>query len=311
MGVDQLERQIDKVTDAKPVFIASGIPGSVGSAAIALWRELAPLLLKNRTFRVWPFEGRLTDLRRTPVIVGEIYPGAAYTSALAEAIPAPRLRLAKTRAETRRSALSVLHSMRWALDLDVRFDGVQEAEESEDDFDACLTAAGLLRCVLQGLPLYAIFEDVAGVEGGILGAGTIDFSRPAQGFPADAAQETPQPPRSAAAPVTGQTFRCPISGCDKVFQKSRWGWDAHVGSLKKHPQWRPDLTSPPLRCEAFRREFPEFFDQASSAQLDPSERQRRQMLSLRQHPTAILPKRRRRALRPTYKRSGGAESGST
>ena len=40
LGVD-MYRQIDRMTGAKAVFIKSGIPGSVGSAACALWQELA------------------------------------------------------------------------------------------------------------------------------------------------------------------------------------------------------------------------------------------------------------------------------
>src|SRR5690606_32216413 len=37
-GVD-MYRQIDRKTGAKAVFIKAGVPGSVGSAACALWQE--------------------------------------------------------------------------------------------------------------------------------------------------------------------------------------------------------------------------------------------------------------------------------
>lgn len=47
-----LYRAIDKRTGAKTLFAKSGIPGSVGSATCALWKELGPLLERSRTFRV-------------------------------------------------------------------------------------------------------------------------------------------------------------------------------------------------------------------------------------------------------------------
>ena len=57
--------------------------GSVGSAACALWRELAPLLTKDRSFAIWPFDGDLHTLLWTPsLVVGESYPRAAYATAL-------------------------------------------------------------------------------------------------------------------------------------------------------------------------------------------------------------------------------------
>jgi hypothetical protein len=52
-----LYRAIDKATGAKALFAKSGIPGSVGSAACALWQELGLRLPTSRTFKVWPFEG--------------------------------------------------------------------------------------------------------------------------------------------------------------------------------------------------------------------------------------------------------------
>ena len=88
-------RRIDRTTGAKAVFVKSGIPGSVGSAACALWQELSPRLTANRMFKVWPFEGDLQLLlQSTPVVVGEIYPRAAYATALLDVPPASRAPLA-------------------------------------------------------------------------------------------------------------------------------------------------------------------------------------------------------------------------
>jgi hypothetical protein len=89
-----LYRSIDRQTSAKSLFIKSGIPGSVGSAACALWQELVPLLTAERAFTVWPFEGDLSPLLRTsPVVLGEIYPRAGYATALLPIPPGSRPRL--------------------------------------------------------------------------------------------------------------------------------------------------------------------------------------------------------------------------
>ena len=50
-GVD-LYRAIDRQTRAKSVFVKAGIPGSVGSAACALWSELGALMTTDRQLRV-------------------------------------------------------------------------------------------------------------------------------------------------------------------------------------------------------------------------------------------------------------------
>jgi hypothetical protein len=268
LGIDELDRQIDKVTGAKPVFVTSGIPGSVGSAAIALWCELIPLLSKERPFRVWPFEGKLPELLAAgAVIVGEIYPGATYAAALAEAIPSPRIRVAKTRIGVRRTALRTLEAMPWVKNLGIKLDNLEHAEQSEDDFDACLTAAGLLRCVLQGLPLDAIQDHVAMAEGGMLGAGTIDFSQAPRVFRGDGVQPKPRPIQRTPVPAERRAFPCPIPGCDRIFKDSRGGWDGHVGSLRQHPDWRPEVRAASQRHQAFRLEFPEFFDEGSNTRV--------------------------------------------
>jgi hypothetical protein len=59
--------------------------------------------------------------------------------------------------------------------------------------------------------------------------------------------------------IRAKSFPCPIDGCEKIFQKTRGGWDAHVGSLKQHPQWYPEVIEPMQRTELFRREFTDWF----------------------------------------------------
>jgi hypothetical protein len=59
-----LLRTIDRKTRAKTMFATSGIPGTVGSSACDLWRELGPRLTSDREFALWPFEGELAGLWR-------------------------------------------------------------------------------------------------------------------------------------------------------------------------------------------------------------------------------------------------------
>jgi hypothetical protein len=99
-----LLREIDLQTGGKPLFLLSGIPGTVGSGTQALWRELvAGLNSPARAFVLWPFDGTLAELA-TPgaVVVAETYPRAAYSTALARAAPYP---IAKTQAGRRAQAL--------------------------------------------------------------------------------------------------------------------------------------------------------------------------------------------------------------
>jgi hypothetical protein len=78
----------------------------------------------------------------------------------------------------REAALERLLGMRWVRAHRVTVSGQEEAVASEDAFDALLTAAGLLRCVLEGTAMtHAALEDTV-AEGGILGLGGLDLSRP-------------------------------------------------------------------------------------------------------------------------------------
>lgn len=170
-----LKRQIDTMTGGKSGF-AIGIPGHVAPAAQTLWGELAATLALERAYRVWPFEGTLRALFDSKrIVVGEIYPRAAYTTALANKLP-DRLRvLKKTKCSVRRDALKALESADWVRRSEVTVDGFEPAWDSEDDFDALMTSAAMLRCAIEGLSFSAsIYEDPV-AEGGILGSGTLTF----------------------------------------------------------------------------------------------------------------------------------------
>jgi hypothetical protein len=276
----KMYRQIDRLTGAKAVFIKAGVPGSVGSAACALWQELVSELTTNRTFKVWPFEGELQALlQSTSVVVGEMYPRAAYATALLEVPPTLRapLLVAKTSADVRLEAIEALRAARWVHSLSVDLEDLAHAEANEDDFDACVTAAALLRCVLEGAALCPPQLESATSEGGMLGTGSVNLRLPQRTFLRQGRERSPtqatdltlrlpvEPCRTdfmaARADIVESVsvLRCPIAGCNKVLYGSRGGWDGHVGSLRVHPNWHPELEEPEARRRRFKTEFPMFF----------------------------------------------------
>ena len=266
-GVD-LFRRIDKATKAKTLFATSGIPGSVGCAACSLWREIGTLLRNSPTFRVWPFEGDLgTLLRSGSIKIGETYPRAAYATALIDGSveSRPPLSLAKTNADVRGSAIEALINSEWVRAQGVRIEGLENAKENEDDFDACIAAAALLRCELERLPFSAPWRETDRTEGGILGTGSINLAlkeRPWRDSSRDrraAKHLAERPARIVVSSDAGKVLRCHIEGCSKCYVNVRSGWDAHVGSLRTHPFWRPHLVSSEERKAQFVAEFPEFF----------------------------------------------------
>jgi 8-oxo-dGTP diphosphatase len=168
-------RQIERRTGAKTVLALSGIPGSVGSGSRALWRELAPLLdAPVRDFRVWPFDGDLQGDSVSPVVVAEVYPRASYAIALAGACPTKPFPIAKTRKEPRAQALDALSKARWVAQHGVSLGDLSGARESEDDFDALLTATALVRHFVEQKSLSCWLIDPL-AEGGILGTGLLEL----------------------------------------------------------------------------------------------------------------------------------------
>jgi hypothetical protein len=260
-----LRRRIEERTGGDPVFITAGIPGSVGSAAIDVWKGLARLLPEKRDFKLWPVEGTLPDLfASASIVVAENYPRTIYAAARSD-LPAaerPRMRIAKTRRELREAAVERLLSPRpWVLEYGVTLTDSDAARDSEDEFDAFMTATGLLRLVLDGDPLCSPkFEDPI-AEGGILGTGTINLElreedfRPGGGM--RIAGHDDGPTRTASR--VDRSYHCPIPEWRKVFEGSRSGWDPHVVSLTKHPNWHPEVTDLDERKDRFRTEFPQFF----------------------------------------------------
>src|SRR5262249_43820098 len=155
----------------------------------------------------------------------------------------------------------VLQSAEWVRRLGVLIEDTAFAEANEDEFDACITAAALLRCVLEEDRLCPARLYCAHAEGGILGSSGGNLQLPERTF-ALQVHESPGPTahrtgRSDAREVP-RIHRCPIEGCDKVYQGTRGGWDAHVGSNRVHPLWHPEITSAEARKTQFEMEFPDF-----------------------------------------------------
>jgi hypothetical protein len=135
-------------------------------------------------------------------------------------------------------------------------------------------AGVLLRCVLEGSPVELAHTRAALAEGGMLGTGSINLKLAEQKFgnPQRAREQHTQNGRSRSTVPSGRSSpkvssaadalkrcQCPIPGCGKVYQGSRGGWDAHVGSLRIHPSWHPELQSEEDRKHTYRTEFADFF----------------------------------------------------
>ena len=203
-GRTGLLRQIELRTGAKPAFVLSGIPGSVGSGSRALWTELAARRREARTpaLRVWPFDGSLRELSREPgLVLAETYPRASYALALAPRLPAPPEPLGKTRRPVREEALRRLRAAAWRRRSRTALADLDRAAASEDDFDALLTAAALARVLAEGEPLASWLVD-PGHEGGILGTRAVGGAgaRPPRLRP-------PRPARAPSAPAASQGSR--------------------------------------------------------------------------------------------------------
>ena len=155
-GVD-LWRKIERETRGNSVF-AFGLPGQVAPAAQALWRELVATL--DTGVAIWPFDGSIAELAaRRSVIACEIYPRAAYATALAVALPARPRSIAKTNPEVRAVEVASLRGAEWVRTWEVEIEDHALAVESEDHFDALMTGAAVLRLTLNSLPLSTFASD--------------------------------------------------------------------------------------------------------------------------------------------------------
>jgi hypothetical protein len=164
----ELRRDVEFASQGKSVF-AFGLPGQVAPAAQALWRELLKARNEFADLVVWPFEGSLDVREQGGLVVAENFPRAAYGTALSAELPAKPRVLSKTKQATRVAEVTNLQTSPWLADFGVSLNDLPCAVASEDDFDALMTAAALLRLTLAGQPLTHSTPDCVS-EGGILGA---------------------------------------------------------------------------------------------------------------------------------------------
>ncbi len=172
---DGFRRRIDRETGAKPVFAVSGIPGVVGAGTRSFWLELISTLTCDREFTIWPFENDLSNLfHQDAVVLCETYPGIAYATALVDELPTCRLIVNKTKKEQREEACERLETANWVASNKIGLGDLDALIGSEDDFDAHLTAAAVMRCVIERLPLTSQYWDDPIAEGSMLLLGTVD-----------------------------------------------------------------------------------------------------------------------------------------
>jgi hypothetical protein len=251
-----LVRKIDLWARGKPPTCVSGMPGTVGSGTLEIWKELAG----KTALAVWPFSGAsLETLLAGNAVVVEAYPAIGYSIALAKSLPAGRVSIAKTKRPHRVKALrSLTRSPAWAPELRIADDLWAAARKGEDDFDALFLGLGLCRLALErqldpGPSPLGPKPDPC-FEGGIVGSWCVVPAAP-KGVRARAGlARSSTPSRSNAAPIA-----CPIPGCGKVYSHGRGGWDGHVASVRKHREWHPEARDGTARKELFRAEFPAFF----------------------------------------------------
>lgn len=244
-----LYRELERVTGAKTVFATSGIPGTVGSGSVALWREILAVRRSGRNdFRIWPFEVEMEEISSLGCpVIAESYPRACYGVALAPSLPAVPVSLSKTARDTRIAYLDELRRAPWVRDRFVILTGIEFAEQSDDDFDALMQAAALVRMSDSQTPLSSHLVDPIW-EGGILGTGGLTLDAPSP--PRMRSEPSAPPSEGGASPK-----QCPIPGCVKIFRSGRLGWDAHVASVLTHSDWEPSLISAEERKSAFRAQF--------------------------------------------------------
>jgi hypothetical protein len=253
-------RLVDRRLKAQPIFVTSGIPGSVGSGTSALWQEMTTAA-KHHRFRVWPFHGSMQKLlRKKSPLLAEIYPKACYGIALSEMLPANLLSIAKTRQAARQHALDLLRDATWINRERIILRNIDAALANEDDFDALMSAAALTRLVIEKAPLDDAGQTESGIEGGVLGAASLDGGRCSLRYPGS----DRKPGIRTGKELSGKerSYRCPVPGCTHLFRKGRSGWDAHIASLSRHPHWHPEIRDATLRKEVFRKEFKEWFSDA-------------------------------------------------
>ena len=268
---DGFLRRIDRKTGANPAFAVSGIPGVVGAGTRSFWRELIPTLTCGREFTIWPFENDPSNLlHHDGIVLCESYPSIAYATALVDKLPTCKLIVSKTKQQQREKACERLRTANWVTRNKIDLGELNALKNNEDDFDAHLTAAAFMRCVVERMPLTSQdwIDEIA--EGSMLLVGTVDptlkgrnLTTRSQNKRSSISSSMHDVDTRIYGPSTKSSrniyYFCPISGCSKRFNGSRRGWDAHVASFRMHPDWHPNIKNGAKRKRLFRKEFQKWF----------------------------------------------------
>ncbi len=267
---DGFLRRIDRATGANPVFTVSGIPGVVGAGTRSFWRELITVLTCDREFTIWTFENDPSNLlRQDSIVLCETYPGIAYATVLEDKLPTCKLIVGKAENQQREEACKRLLKAKWVRQNRIDLGNLTALIENEDDFDAHLTAAAVMRCVIERRPLATQDWIDEIVEGSMLLVGAVDPTLPGRFLTTRSQNRRPSTSSSMhyvdtriyelSTKTSRNIYSCPIPGCSKRFYGSRRGWDAHVASFRMHPDWHPNIKNGVERKRLFKKEFPEWF----------------------------------------------------
>ena len=143
-----------------------------------MWRELASHVSGDADFAIWPFAGDLTRLLENHrVVLCETYPRLAYAAALADGLPTRPMTVFKTKRQARNAACDRLAQAQWVGANRIDLGDLDPPQVNEDDFDAHITAAAVLRCVHEGRRLADPDWIEAKAEGTMLLAGVVEPDR--------------------------------------------------------------------------------------------------------------------------------------
>ncbi len=176
-SLNELYRRCDRSAGRNPAEVVFWLVGAkqVGKAAITGWKDLlAPAMASSSPPKIWPFDGRLSELLGRPgMVVAETYPAEVYRH-LDLAIRGGGK--SKRRQSDRAADANSLQA--WACVNPVRLtcrlraeivDGFGAGKDGEDRFDAVVGLLGMLDVVLGNRPSGEPEDDTTQIEGWILG----------------------------------------------------------------------------------------------------------------------------------------------
>lgn len=157
-------------------FLWPSIPETVGKATKSIWKKLSNEMKGATQFRIWPFDGKITDVNHdSNLTFAEVYPAITYAIAIADHLPTPRILITKKKLNCRLAAVKRLTNSQWVKRFDVKIRGLETAISDDNYFDSLLACAAKLRCLLENKDLENSQWDDPVCEGGMLLSKWINF----------------------------------------------------------------------------------------------------------------------------------------